>query len=237
MRDFVRAIGDRYRLGKLLGAGGWGSVFAAESVQSGQRVAVKVLSDDQGDARGRERFLQEIAIAGRLAHPGIVPMLDSGEAAGRLYYVMPLIEGPTLQMRLADEPQLPVDDAIQIASAVLDALAHAHAAGVVHRDIKPSNIILAPGGAVVTDFGIARAQSRTGRSALATTTGVTHGTPEYMSPEQAAGARAIDGRSDLYALGVVLYQRPFPRRPLDAGGLVGRRARSARFRGGSTRSP
>jgi serine/threonine-protein kinase len=180
-------------------------VFLAEDRKHHRQVAVKTLRAELAGVLGPERFPLEIETAARLHHPHILPLYDSGEADGFLYYVMPLVEGESLRDRLRREKQLPVDDALQIAREVADALSYAHTHGVVHRDIKPENILLESGHAVVADFGIARAVSAAGGDRL-TQTGLSLGTPMYMSPEQAAGGQDLDGRSDLYSLGCVLYK-------------------------------
>jgi serine/threonine-protein kinase len=199
------AIAGRYRLERELGRGGMATVFLAEDLKHRRRVAIKVLRPDLTVLLGPERFLREIEIAARLQHPHILTLLDSGEASGLLYYVMPYVEGESLRERLDRERQLPVEEALQLAREVADALGHAHRAGVVHRDIKPENILFAAGHAVVADFGIARAVSEAGGTDL-TRTGTIVGTPTYMSPEQVMGRGDLDGRSDLYSLGCVLYE-------------------------------
>ena len=199
------ALADRYRLERELGQGGMAIVFLAEDRKHHRQVAVKVLRAELAGMLGPERFLREIETVARLRHPHILPLYDSGEAGGFLYYVMPLAEGESLRDRLRREKQLPLDDALRIAREVADALSYAHAHGVVHRDIKPENILLESGHAVVADFGIARAVSAAGSDRL-TETGLSLGTPTYMSPEQAAGNDDLDGRSDLYSLGCVLYE-------------------------------
>ena len=181
------------------------TVYLAEDVKHHRRLAVKVLRAEIAAVLGAERFLREIETAARLNHPHILPLHDSGEADGFLYYVMPYVEGESLRDRLAREKQLPLDDALQIAREVADALSYAHSHDVVHRDIKPENILLESGHAVVADFGIARAITAAGGENL-TETGIALGTPTYMSPEQAAGSKELDGRSDLYSLGCVLYE-------------------------------
>ncbi len=181
------------------------TVYLAEDLKHGRRVALKVLRPELGPALGADRFHREIAVASRLQHPHILSLHDSGEAAGMLYYAMPYVEGESLRSRLTREVQLDATVAVGIASDVADALACAHAAGVLHRDIKPENILLTGGHAVVADFGIARALDAVGADRL-TETGLALGTPHYMSPEQAAGARVLDARSDVYALGCVVYE-------------------------------
>jgi len=211
------ALADRYRIERELGAGGMATVYLADDLKHHRRVAIKVLRPELAAAIGAERFLREITTTANLRHPHILPLYDSGQtgrrtdgqaepsADGFLYYVMPLVEGETLRDRLRREKQLPLDDALQIAREVADALSYAHARGVIHRDIKPENILLESGHAVVADFGIARAVDAAGGERL-TETGLAIGTPAYMSPEQAAGDQELDGRSDLYALGCVLYE-------------------------------
>jgi Tol biopolymer transport system component/tRNA A-37 threonylcarbamoyl transferase component Bud32 len=201
----IENLGDRYRILRELGRGAMATVYLAEDVRHRREVAVKVLLPEVAAEIGRERFLREIEIAAALGHPHILPLYDSGEADGLLYYVMPYAEGESLQDRLAREKQLPIDEALRLSREVADALAYAHSRGVVHRDIKPANILLQGGHAVVADFGIARAVSEAGGDRL-TRTGTSLGTPTYMSPEQIAGEADLDGRSDLYSLGCVLYE-------------------------------
>jgi eukaryotic-like serine/threonine-protein kinase len=199
------SLSDRYRIDRELGAGGMATVFLAHDLRHDRDVAIKVLHPDLGAALGGERFLSEIRTTARLQHPHILPLLDSGSVDGLLYYVMPLVTGETLRARLVREKQLPVDDAIRIASEVADALGYAHELGVIHRDIKPENILLQGGHATVADFGIALAVQQAGGQRM-TQTGLSLGTPQYMSPEQAMGERSIDARSDLYALAAVTYE-------------------------------
>ncbi|MEE8362404.1 MAG: serine/threonine-protein kinase, partial [Gemmatimonadales bacterium] len=204
--DRIRsALEGRYTIKTELGRGGMATVYLAEDVKHHREVAVKVLHPELGEILGKERFLREIEIAAGLSHPHILPLYDSGEADGFLFFVMPLADDESLRERLDREKQLPIDDALRIAREVADALSYAHSHGVVHRDIKPENILLSSGHAVVADFGIARAVSAAGGDRL-TETGIALGTPSYMSPEQAAGEQDLDGRSDLYALGCVLYE-------------------------------
>src|SRR6185312_15664300 len=199
------SLADRYRIERELGAGGMATVLLAHDLKHDRDVAIKVLHPDLGAALGGDRFLSEIRTTARLQHPHILPLLDSGEANGLLYYVMPLVTGETLRSRLERERQLPVSDAVLIAREVADALGYAHGLGVIHRDIKPENILLQGGHALVADFGIALAVQSAGGSRM-TQTGLSLGTPQYMSPEQAMGERTIDARSDIYALGAVTYE-------------------------------
>ena len=199
------ALADRYRIDRELGAGGMATVYLAHDLKHDRDVAVKVLHADLGAALGGGRFLSEIKTTARLQHPHILPLLDSGAADGLLYYVMPLVTGETLRARLEREKQLPIEDAVLIAREVADALGAAHALGIIHRDIKPENILLQGGHALVADFGIALAVQSVGGARL-TQTSLSLGTPQYMSPEQAMGEKTIDARSDLYALGAVLYE-------------------------------
>ena len=199
------ALSDRYRLSRTLGTGGMATVYLAHDIKHERDVAIKVLHPDLGAALGSDRFLTEIRTTARLQHPHILPLLDSGAADGMLYYVMPAVSGETLRARLERETQLPIPDAVRIASEVAGALDYAHRQGVVHRDIKPENILLHDGGALVADFGIALAVQQAGGSRM-TQTGLSLGTPQYMSPEQAMGERVIDGRADIYALGAVTYE-------------------------------
>jgi len=199
------ALADRYRLERELGHGGMATVYLAQDLKHDRAVALKVLKPELAHALGPERFLREIQVTAQLDHPHILPLLDSGDAGGFLYYVMPYVQGETLRTRLTREKQLPLDDAFQIAAEVADALNYAHGQGIVHRDIKPENLLLAGRHVRVADFGIARAVTAAGGDSL-TATGVAIGTPAYMSPEQAGGSKDLDGRSDLYSLGCVLYE-------------------------------
>jgi len=199
------ALADRYRLERELGHGGMATVYLAQDLRHDRAVALKVLKPELAHALGPERFLREIQVTAQLDHPHILPLLDSGDAGGFLYYVMPYVQGETLRTRLMRAKQLPLDDALQIAAEVADALNYAHGQGIVHRDIKPENLLLAGRHVRVADFGIARAVTAAGGDSL-TATGVAIGTPAYMSPEQAGGSKDVDGRSDLYSLGCVLYE-------------------------------
>jgi serine/threonine-protein kinase len=199
------ALADRYTIARELGSGGMATVYLAEDVKHHRKVAVKVLRPELAAALGPERFLREIEITANLNHPHILPLLDSGEADGFLFYVMPYVEGESLRDRLSREKQLPIDDSLKIASEVADALNFAHEHNVIHRDIKPENILLEAKHAVVADFGVARAIEEAGETRL-TETGIAIGTPAYLSPEQASGERELDGRSDIYSLGCVLYE-------------------------------
>jgi len=199
------ALSDRYRLERELGAGGMATVYLAEDLKHHRQVAIKVLRPELAALLGAERFLKEIETTATLQHPHILPLLDSGQADGLLYYVMPFVEGESLRDRLNRERQLPVEEAIRIAIEVATAIDYAHRHNIIHRDLKPENILLQDGQALVADFGIALAVSTTAGDRL-TSTGLSVGTPAYMSPEQAAGERTLDSRSDIYALGCVLYE-------------------------------
>ncbi len=199
------ALADRYTVGGEVGSGGMAIVYLAEDLKHRRKVALKVLRPELTAELGSDRFLREIELAASLTHPHILPLHDSGEANGFLYYVMPFVEGESLRDRLVRERQLPIDEALQITREVADALDYAHSENVVHRDIKPENIMVFRGHAMVMDFGIGKALHAAGAEHL-TQTGVAVGTPAYMSPEQAAGDRELDGRSDLYSLGCVLYE-------------------------------
>lgn len=199
------ALADRYRVDRELGRGGMATVYLAHDTRHDRKVALKVLHPDLAAALGGQRFLAEIRTTANLQHPHIVPLHDSGEVDGKLYYVMPFVEGESLRQRLDREQLLPVEDAIGIASEVADALDYAHSHGVVHRDIKPENILLHGGHAMVADFGIALAVQQAGTARM-TQTGLSLGTPQYMSPEQAMGEGKIGSRSDVYALGAITYE-------------------------------
>ncbi len=204
LEDVRRALADDYDVERLLGRGGMATVYLAEDRRHGGRVAVKVLEPDLAGSVGHDRFLREIQIASALKHPGILTVQDSGEADGLLYYVMAYVDGESLRERMRREKQLPIAEAVRIATEVALALDAAHKQGFVHRDIKPENIMLSDGHALVADFGIARAVDQAGTEKL-TETGLAVGTPAYMSPEQWTGVK-IDGRSDQYALGCVTFE-------------------------------
>jgi Tol biopolymer transport system component len=199
------ALADRYLLERELGQGGMATVWLARDLRNQRPVALKVLRAELGAILGAERFLLEIRTTANLQHPHILPLLDSGEAAGLCYYVMPYVEGESLRDRLGRERQLPIDQAVRLTAEVADALDYAHGQGIIHRDIKPENILLSRGHALVADFGIALAASSAGRERL-TETGLSLGTPAYMSPEQAMAEPNLDGRSDQYSLASVTYE-------------------------------
>ena len=199
------ALAERYRVIREIGAGGMATVLLAEDVRHHRNVALKLLHPELSAVLGSERFLAEIKTTAGLQHPHILPLFDSGSADGRLFYVMPFVEGETLRARLERERQLPVADAVRIATEVADALGYAHARGVIHRDVKPENILLHGGHALVADFGIALAVQSAGGQRI-TQTGLSLGTPQYMAPEQAAGEKSVDARADVYALGAVTYE-------------------------------
>jgi Tol biopolymer transport system component len=200
------ALEGRYTVERELGAGGMATVYLARDLRHDRPVALKVLRPELAAILGGERFLQEIRTTANLQHPHILPLHDSGEAGGSVFYVMPYVEGESLRDRLEREKHLPIEDAVRIAREVASALDYAHRHGVVHRDIKPENILLHDGSALVADFGIALAVSRSDGGTRMTETGMSLGTPHYMSPEQAMGQREITPRSDVYALGCVTYE-------------------------------
>ncbi|HXI22131.1 MAG TPA: serine/threonine-protein kinase, partial [Gemmatimonadales bacterium] len=200
-----QALADRYRIERQLGQGGMATVYLAEDLKHDRRVAIKVLKPELAAVLGAERFVVEIKTTAALQHPHILPLFDSGAADGFLYYVMPYVEGETLRDKLNREKQLGVDEAVRITSEVADALDYAHRHGVIHRDIKPENILLHDGRPMVADFGIALAVSAAAGGRM-TETGLSLGTPHYMSPEQATADKDISNRSDIYSLGSVLYE-------------------------------
>src|SRR5688572_18949225 len=199
------AVSDRYRIERELGTGGMATVYLAEDVRHRRKVALKVLHPELSAVLGSDRFLKEIELTASLQHPHILPLFDSGSADGQLFYVMPFVDGETLRTRLERERQLPIADAVRLATEVADALSYAHGRGVVHRDIKPENVLLQGGHALVADFGIALAVQQAGGQRM-TQTGLSLGTPQYMSPEQAMGEKAVDAHTDIYALGAVTYE-------------------------------
>jgi Tol biopolymer transport system component/tRNA A-37 threonylcarbamoyl transferase component Bud32 len=200
------ALAGQYRIERELGQGGMATVYLAEDLKHKRKVAIKVLREDLSLSVGADRFLREIEIAAQLQHPNILPLLDSGEGGGLLYYVMPFVEGQSLRQRLTRERELPVGEAVRLTFEIVDALAYAHHRGVVHRDIKPDNVMLSGRHALVTDFGVAKAVSEaSGRNTL-TSMGVALGTPTYMAPEQAMADPHVDQRADIYAVGVVAYE-------------------------------
>ncbi|MGH7500722.1 MAG: protein kinase domain-containing protein [Longimicrobiales bacterium] len=199
------ALADRYRIDRAIGSGGMATVYLGHDLRHQRRVAIKVLRPDLAGIIGPDRFLREIEITAGLNHPHIVPLHESGEGNGLVFFVMPYLDGESLRERLRREKQLPVDEAVSIAREVAGALSYAHARGIVHRDIKPENILLIDGQAVVADFGIAQAAAEAGGERL-TETGLVVGTPAYIAPEQAAGDPDLDGRTDVYALACVLYE-------------------------------
>src|SRR5687768_11072870 len=201
---FASALAGRYEIQGEIGRGAMAAVYAARDLRHQRRVAIKVLRNDSTLPMSDVRFVREIRFLSQLQHPNILPLYDSGMAAGYLYYVMPHVRGETLGARLARQPRLTPRDIARIFGDVGEALDHAHRHGVVHRDIKPDNILLVEGRAVVADFGIARAIGAAGVGQVTTVGSVAPGTPSYMSPEQLLGSQDVDGRSDVYSLGIVL---------------------------------
>jgi len=199
------AIAERYAIEREIGAGGMATVYLARDVKHDRQVALKVLKPELGAVLGVDRFLAEIKVTAHLQHPNLLPLFDSGEADGLLFYVMPFVDGESLRARLDREKQLPVDEAVRIAVALANALDYAHNHGVIHRDLKPGNILIQSGQPVIADFGIALAVRNAGGPRI-TQSGVSLGTPQYMSPEQATGERTVDGRTDIYSLGAVTYE-------------------------------
>ena len=209
------ALGAHYAITREVGAGGMATVYLARDLKHDRQVALKVLRPELAAALGHDRFPREIRIVAKFQHPHILSLYDSGETQGFLYYVMPFVEGESLAERLAREKQLPIADVTRILREVADALAYAHARGVVHRDIKPGNVLLSGRHAVVTDFGVAKAVEAAGGDKV-TTIGMAVGTPHYMSPEQAMGQGDIDARSDIYSLGILGYEMLSGRLPFAA---------------------
>jgi serine/threonine-protein kinase len=199
------ALEGRYTIDREVGRGGMATVYLARDVRHHRRVALKVLNPELGAVLGTERFLAEIEVTANLQHPNLLPLFDSGEADGLLFYVMPFVEGESLRARLEREKQLPVEEAVRIATAIAGALDYAHRRKVIHRDLKPENILMQEGQPLIADFGIALAVSNAGGARI-TQTGLSLGTPQYMSPEQATGDRVVDGRTDIYSLGAMLYE-------------------------------
>src|SRR5260221_2539960 len=206
------ALSQTYTIDRELGRGGMATVYLAQDSKHDRVVALKILHPDLAASLGPERFLREIKLAARLNHPHILPLFDSGEAQGFLYYVMPYVEGESLRERLDREKQLPIDEAVHHARSIASALDYAHRQNIIHRDIKPENVMLYEGEAMVMDFGIAKAVSSAGSETL-TQTGMMVGTPAYVSPEQAAGEVNLDGRSDQYSLACVVYEMLSGHRP------------------------
>src|SRR5438093_1436117 len=209
------AVGDAYRIEKELGGGGMSRLFLATEASLHRQVVIKLLPPELASEVSEARFRQEIELAARLQHTNILPVLTAGARDDLLFYVMPFVTGESLRHRMTREGKLPVTDAVRVLHEIADALAYAHAEGVIHRDVKPENILLLGSHAVLTDFGVARALAEAQSGSRLTGTGVAIGTPAYMSPEQAAGDRHIDARADVYALAVVGYEMlagvpPFP---------------------------
>ena len=215
LRALTTALADRYRIERSLGQGGMATVYLARDLRHERNVALKVLKPELAQALSAQRFLKEIHVTANLQHPHILPLYDSGSIEGALFYVMPLMTGESLRDRLTREGRLSVTDAVRITQQVAGALDFAHRQGVLHRDIKPENILLQDGEALLADFGIALAASSVPEARM-TGTGISVGTVEYMSPEQAAGERNLDARSDIYSLGAVAYEMLVGKSPVSA---------------------
>jgi serine/threonine-protein kinase len=199
-------LAGRYSIRRKLGRGGMAVVLLAEDSKHDREVAIKLLLPDASAAIGADRFAREIKLVARLQHPHILPLYDSGDIDGRLFFVMPYVEGESLRQRLIRSGTIPLEQTVRIARQIADALDYAHARGVVHRDLKPENVLLAGDQALLTDFGIARVSSLDADAETLTAVGTTLGTPQYMSPEQGVGDRTLDARSDVYSLGCVCYE-------------------------------
>ena len=215
----IDALRGRYEIGRELGHGGMATVYLARDVRDERAVAIKVMHPRVANALNAQRFLREISIAGSMGHPLIVPLHDSGAVEEVLFYVMPYVEGDTLAQRLGQVRRLPLDEALAVAHDVAEALGHAHRQGILHRDVKPENILLAGGRALVADFGLARAIGAANYQKL-TDTGVLVGTVYYMSPEQIRDDRDLDQRTDIYALGCILYEMLTGEPPYTGRGLT-----------------
>jgi serine/threonine-protein kinase len=201
----TKALAHRYTIEREIGSGGMATVYLAQDLKHKRQVAVKVLKPELAESLGPDRFLREIETVANLAHPHILPLHDSGEVDGFLFFVMPFVRGDSLRIRLTKEKQLPIEEATRLTREIASALAYAHEEGVIHRDVKPGNIMLEAGHAVLADFGVAHAVTELSDDRI-TRTGTSVGTPAYMSPEQVTGERSLDQRSDQYALGCVLYE-------------------------------
>src|SRR5687768_6152007 len=203
--SLASALHGRYTIDREIGRGGMATVYLARDVRHNRHVALKVLNPELGAVLGVERFLAEIEVTANLQHPNLLPLFDSGEANGLLFYVIPFVQGESLRARLDREKQLPVDETVRITTAIAGALDYAHRHKVIHRDLKPENILMQEGQPLIADFGIALAVSKAGGERI-TQTGLSLGTPQYMSPEQATGDRVVDGRTDIYSLGAMVYE-------------------------------
>ena len=206
LEHLTSLLGGRYELERELGVGGMATVYLARDVKHDRHVAIKVLRPDLAHSLGPERFLREIQIVAKLQHPHILGLIDSGEAEGMLYYVMPYVTGESLRVRLAREGEMPISEAVWVLREIADALAHAHGQQIIHRDIKPENVMFSSRHALVADFGIARAVTEAATSGPITATGIVVGSPAYMAPEQASSDPQMDHRADIYAFGVLAYE-------------------------------